>query len=206
MEERNRVTVRILGTEYTIAGDSSREQIMSVADYVDGKMHDLMAASPNRGKGDIAVLAAINTADDYFNLLRDTEDMRTQNSQLRKDVEHFSQLWEDAKRNFIQYKEDNQATSSERMTLQRELVEKNTTISDLRGRIASLQDQLQNAQAKNQSLMQRLQDQEERKTSSAGELKAMEEKCREMENNYFDLQMENIRLKGELERYKKIVE
>ncbi len=206
MEDKNRVTVRILGTEYTIAGDASREQIMSVADFVDGKMRDLMAAAPSRGKADIAVLAAVNTADDYFNLLRDTEDMRAQNSQLRKDVDHFSQLWEDAKRSFIQYKEDNQATSSERMTLQRELVEKNTTISDLRGRIASLQDQLQTAQTKNQNLIQRLQDQEEHKTSSAGELKAMEEKCRELENNYFDLQMENIRLKGELERYKKIVE
>ncbi len=206
MEEKNRVTVRILGTEYTIAGDASREQIVSVADYVDGKMHDLMAAAPNRGKGDIAVLAAINTADDYFNLLRDTETMRSQNAQLRKDVDHFSQLWEDAKRNFIQYKEDNEATSSERMTLQRELVEKNTIIADLRGRIASLTDQLQAAQTKNQNLVQRLQDQEERKTTSAGEMKAMEEKCREMENNYFDLQMENIRLKGEVERYKKIVE
>ena len=206
MEDRNRVTVRILGTEYTIAGDASREHMMSVADYVDNKMHDLMAAAPNRGKGDIAVLTAINAADDYFNLLRDTDEMRTQNTQLRKDVEHFSQLWEDAKRNFIQYKEDNQATSSERMTLQRELVEKNTTIADLRGRVASLQEQLQAAQAKNQNLVQRLQDQEERKTSSAGEMKAMEEKCRELENNYFDLQMENIRLKGEVERYKKIVD
>ncbi|MBR5741755.1 MAG: cell division protein ZapA [Firmicutes bacterium] len=206
MEDRNRVTVRILGTEYTIAGDASREHMMSVADYVDNKMHDLMAAAPNRGKGDIAVLTAINAADDYFNLLRDTDEMRTQNTQLRKDVEHFSQLWEDAKRNFIQYKEDNQATSSERMTLQRELVEKNTTIADLRGRVASLQEQLQAAQAKNQNLVQRLQDQEESKTSSAGEMKAMEEKCRELENNYFDLQMENIRLKGEVERYKKIVD
>ena len=151
MEDRNRVTVRILGTEYTIAGDASREHMMSVADYVDNKMHDLMAAAPNRGKGDIAVLTAINAADDYFNLLRDTDDMRAQNVQLRKDVEHFSQLWEDAKRNFIQYKEDNQATSSERMTLQRELVEKNTTISDLRSRVATRQDQLQNAQTKNQN-------------------------------------------------------
>ena len=206
MEDRNRVTVRILGTEYTIAGDASREHMMSVADYVDNKMHDLMAAAPNRGKGDIAVLTAINAADDYFNLLRDTDEMRTQNTQLRKDVDHFSQLWEDAKRNFIQYKEDNQATSSERMTLQRELVEKNTTIADLRSRVATLQDQLQNAQTKNQNHIQRLQDQEERKTSSAGEMKAMEEKCRELENNYFDLQMENIRLKGEVERYKKIVD
>lgn len=206
MEDRNRVTVRILGTEYTIAGDATREHMMSVADYVDNKMHDLMAGLPNRGKTDIAVLTAINAADDYFNLLKDTEDMRAQNVQLRKDVEHFSQLWEDAKRNFIQYKEENQATSSDRLTLQRELVEKNTTIADLRSRLTNAQDQITALQVKNQGLVQRMQDQEERKTSSAGEIKALEEKCREMENSYFDLQMENIRLKGELERYKKIVE
>jgi len=33
-------------------------------------------------------------------------------------------------------------------------------------------------------------------------VKEIEEKCRELENSFFDLQMENLQLKKELEKYK----
>ena len=33
-------------------------------------------------------------------------------------------------------------------------------------------------------------------------VKEVEEKCRELENSFFDLQMENLQLKKELEKYK----
>ena len=37
----NKVTVKIYGHEYVISGDSSREQIMRVADFVDSKMQEM---------------------------------------------------------------------------------------------------------------------------------------------------------------------
>jgi len=37
-------------------------------------------------------------------------------------------------------------------------------------------------------------------------LQELEAKCKDMESSFFDLQMENIHLKGDLDRYKKIVD
>ena len=47
---------------------------------------------------------------------------------------------------------------------------------------------------------------EEAGESSTTAIRELESKCKEMESSFFDLQMENIQLKGELERYQKIVE
>ena len=206
MEERNRVTVKIGGQEYTIAGTAARDHIITVADYVDGKIQELAEALPNRPKTDIAVLAAVNAADEYFTLVRDTDSLRERNVQLEKDVAHYVQLWEEAKQSFIQFREESQAVVGQKEALQREVLEKEQTINELRRRIMTMEEEMDALQRKSSNLMQRMEAQEEAKSSSAGELKAMEEKCREMENNYFDLQMENIRLKGEVERYKKIVD
>lgn len=206
MEERNRVTVKIGGQEYTIAGTAARDHIITVADYVDSKIQELTDALPNRPKTDIAVLAAVNAADEYFTLVRDTDSLRDKNAQLERDVAHYVQLWEEAKHSFIQFKEESQAVVGQKEALQREVLEKEQTINELRRRIMTMEEEMDALQRKSSNLMQRMEAQEEAKSSSAGELKAMEEKCREMENNYFDLQMENIRLKGEVERYKKIVD
>jgi hypothetical protein len=43
-------------------------------------------------------------------------------------------------------------------------------------------------------------------STSTDYIKELEVKNKELENNYFDLQMENIQLKGEMERYKRLVE
>ena len=54
-------------------------------------------------------------------------------------------------------------------------------------------------------LVDNLKKQEENKESTEGTIKEWEEKCKDMENSFFDLQMENIKLKGEIDRYKKII-
>jgi len=48
--------------------------------------------------------------------------------------------------------------------------------------------------------------QEENKISNSSIVKELEAKCRDVESSFFDLQMENIQLKGEVDRYKKMME
>ena len=64
MEKKNKVTVKIYGQEYTIAGDTPREHIMRVADYVNTKMHEIARALPAGSVSSLAVLSAVNVADD----------------------------------------------------------------------------------------------------------------------------------------------
>lgn len=69
MGEKNKVNVKIYGQEYTIAGDKPREHIIKVADYVDNKMNQIAKALPTGSASSLAVLTAINSADEYFSAM-----------------------------------------------------------------------------------------------------------------------------------------
>lgn len=66
MPEKNTLVVRINGGEYTLASSESREYMLSVADLVDKKMKQIACADSTLSTANIAVLAAINFADDYL--------------------------------------------------------------------------------------------------------------------------------------------
>ena len=181
--ENNKVSVKIYGQEYTISGDASREHIIKVADYVDTKMHEISQAASGAAQASIAVLSAVNISDEIFTLREENEELRAKNAQLEKDIEHYVQLWDEAKRNFMQYKEETSNMSQQKDELIRSLNEKELEISELKGQASS-------AQA-------------EAHESAAAEIEELRSKCKELENNFFDLQMENIRLKSEVERQKR---
>ena len=64
--EKNRVTVRIMGEEYALRGSASPESMQRVASYVDGLMEKLAQKNRHMSKHKIAVLAAINLADELL--------------------------------------------------------------------------------------------------------------------------------------------
>jgi len=206
MIERNKVAVRIYGQEFIIAGDSPRDQIIKIADYVDRKMHEINQAMPSGPVSSIAVLTAVNAAEDYFKAMQTVHELQLKNQQLEKDTQHYVQLWDEAKSNFRQYKDDAQSSKEKSEELQRLLREKNTEYEDLRKSFEELEERAQTLQKKNESLFSRMEAQEDEKESSSVMVKEMEARCRELEASFFDLQMENIQLKGELDRMKKIVE
>lgn len=152
--ENNKVKVRIYGQEYTIAGAKDEETIRKVAGHVNEKMRELGRGFSSNGQGTLAVLTAINIADEYFEALDDIQRLEETKSRLEKDVEHYIKMWDEAKKNFVQYK-DNAAKIAEE------------------------------------------------KQKSEDRYKDLEAKCSEFENMFFDLQMENLQLKSELEKYKR---
>ncbi len=206
MEGTNRVTVKIYGQEYTIAGDMPREHIMKVADYVNTKMHEIARALPAGSVSSLAVLSAVNVADDYFTTLEKLSGMKLQNEQLEKDSKHYVQLWDEAKKSFLQYKEDAQASIEQKEELQRLFNERTVDLDRMTTQFRQLEEKYTALLAKNEELSNKLKTQQEDKASEFTALKEMEAKCKDMESSFFDLQMENIRLKGDLDRYKKIVE
>ena len=113
MDEQNKVNVKIYGREYTIAGDAEREQIMRVADYVDARMKEIAGGAPHCSVTDLAVLAAANVADEYYRAVQENRSLSAIKDQLEKDTQHYVELWEEAKRNFVQYKEDAQSAREE---------------------------------------------------------------------------------------------
>lgn len=158
--ENNKVNVKIYGQEYTISGAKSREQIIKVADYVDGKMTEISKIISSGPVASLAVLSAVNIADDYFDEILKQTDLESEIGRLRRDAHHFEQLWEETKKSFSHFKEELNQATEKNQELKRLLAERTKEVEAL----------------------------------------INDDKYKELESNYFDLQMENIRLKGEVEK------
>ena len=60
--------VNIYGTEYSLVSESDPNRVDQIAKYVDEKMREIQKASPNRTIHQIAILAALNIADELFRM------------------------------------------------------------------------------------------------------------------------------------------
>ena len=182
--ESNKVKVKIYGQEYVIAGEKTKEEIIQVAAHVDMKMQEVTEAAKAAGvvPSNIAVLSAVNIASEYFQVLEEMEELKRMNIQLEKDAQHYVQLWDESKKNYMEYKEETQAI----------VLQKDELLNQLRQKDADIQNLMQAAEtAKTQA-----------QSSMDEVVKEIEGKCKELENSFFDLQMENLQLKKELEKYK----
>ena len=73
MYDRGITTVRIFGKEYPIASDQNPEYVRMLAEYVDGKMSEVSGGSETATASRVAVLAALNIADEYMRLKNEKE-------------------------------------------------------------------------------------------------------------------------------------
>ena len=76
--------VEILGQKLTISSDAEEGHMLRVAGYVDGKMQELMRASKSPVKNNVAMLAALNIADEYHRLKDSHEAILARLDQLSK--------------------------------------------------------------------------------------------------------------------------
>lgn len=75
MTVKNKVVVRILGQEYTIRSDESREFVQKVANLIDDKMRAIYEKNKKFSTSWIAVLTALNVGDDYLKLEQERDQL-----------------------------------------------------------------------------------------------------------------------------------
>ena len=63
--------VEIYGQRYALTGSDNPGYVESLASHVDRRMKDIAASSPTVDSLKVAVLAAVNIADEYFRLKMD---------------------------------------------------------------------------------------------------------------------------------------
>ncbi len=66
MEQPSVITVKIFGREYKIKGHADKDYIEEMAKYVDEKMRELSGNSSLPSQDTLAILAALNIADELF--------------------------------------------------------------------------------------------------------------------------------------------
>ncbi len=62
------VRVQIFGSEYRIASETDPEHTRKVASYIDQKMREIASALALRTRSTVAVLTAVNLADELFKI------------------------------------------------------------------------------------------------------------------------------------------
>ncbi|MDY6825666.1 MAG: cell division protein ZapA [Bacillota bacterium] len=72
-KEKIRVTLTIMGEAYILRGSSTPEQLQRVGRYVDHLIEELAERNVQVSKHKIAVLAALNIADELLRLKEKTE-------------------------------------------------------------------------------------------------------------------------------------
>ena len=59
------IRVKIFNSEYNLQGENA-EKVERISDYVDGIMNRISSESPNQSEETIAVVSALNIAEEYF--------------------------------------------------------------------------------------------------------------------------------------------
>ncbi|MGE5474850.1 MAG: cell division protein ZapA [Ignavibacteriales bacterium] len=124
MENKNKIEVRILGKDYVVKGLESDEYIQRVSLYIDKKMNEVAKTNHRLNTAMIAVLTAINVADDYFKNIDSfkelQEELKFKNDELDKTKAGMKEALEEI------------STLREKLTeLQFELVKTKTELKDL---------------------------------------------------------------------------
>jgi cell division protein ZapA len=71
----NKVTVEIFSEEYTVKGTENPEYIQMLAAYVDRRMKMIQQRNPNLSNTKLAVLTALNLADELNKLQEDYDEL-----------------------------------------------------------------------------------------------------------------------------------
>jgi cell division protein ZapA len=72
---KNKETVEIYGCQYAVCGQASSGQMQQIAGYVDRKMRELASNNPCLDTARLAMLSAVNIADDYLRLQADYQEL-----------------------------------------------------------------------------------------------------------------------------------
>lgn len=65
-QDKHTVRVKIYGTEYPIQAEADPTYIQEIAQYVDKMMHEIPGASAKQSLVGVAVLTALNIADELY--------------------------------------------------------------------------------------------------------------------------------------------
>lgn len=74
-DEKNKITVDIYGQQYRMVGKASIAHLRSVAHHVDEKMRHIANGNTRLDTAKLAVLAALNITDEYFQLKQEYDEL-----------------------------------------------------------------------------------------------------------------------------------
>ena len=203
MAEINKVTVLVFGQEYTLSGDMPRDYVLKLADHVDAKMREIDGGAGSQPISALAVLSAMLIADEYYTLDSDIDSLQEQNKKLSENAQSYERMWEELKANYASYKEEVASMQANRETLQRYIAEKDQQLSSVNSQLEEEKRYNEELRGRVDELLAKVQKSDNAPLEAQRKIEELETRCRDIESSFFDIQMENIHLKNDLEAYRK---
>ncbi|MBA1335783.1 MAG: hypothetical protein HPY66_1410 [Firmicutes bacterium] len=172
-DKRVKVTVNIMGNEYTMVGYDSEEHIQSVAMYVDKKMRELHKKNGMLNNLMVAILTSLNIADEYFKLQQELE-------VIKKEAKKPGKELEDSRYQLRKAKEE---------------------ISRLNGEVEDLKQQLANSQEEASNIYNEWLKAQKEVKDMAERVEFIEEQNKDLENMISRMKSEERRLREELDEF-----
>lgn len=94
---RNKVIVRINGSEYTLMGEDSEDYLFSIANYVDKKVKEVLQSNSKHSTTSAAILTSLTLADDLFKARREIEIQKTSMKAPEEKIKEFQREYEELK-------------------------------------------------------------------------------------------------------------
>jgi cell division protein ZapA len=86
------IRVEILGREYAVKSDEGEERVKKIAEYVNQKIKDISESTQTVSTMNAAILAAMNIANEYFQILEEKKNYR---QDFESKAEHLISLIDD---------------------------------------------------------------------------------------------------------------
>ena len=169
METKNKAVVKIYGQEYAIVSDNDREHIQRVSNLVDDKMKEISAKSKKLSTAMVAVLTALNMAEEFFSEREKVEELEKMNkapdealnekekeiaelnellSERAVEIERIEKVVEDGKKAFGAIKRNEEHLKEAIAAREASLEEKEKENSVLQGEIEELKNKLVESEVK----------------------------------------------------------
>ena len=125
MTLKNKVGVRICGKDYALMGVESDEYIQRVGLYIDKKMNEITRTNNKLSTSMVAVLTAINVADDFFKA-------HENEGALKRELKHALEEVDRQKNEIIRLSDENTLLGSRNTNLQLELAKREAELNEVR--------------------------------------------------------------------------
>ena len=179
MKEMNKVIVKINGSEYPMVGEKSEQHMLNVARYVDEEIKRISEANPKLSTSVLAILSAVNIANELFECGEENEKLEMKKLQLSL-----------------------QGKAKEEEDLKTKIDELNKLIEEQKSKIFKLESDIQSKDKQIEEYKVEVNELKDLTKIAEEKARVAEQMSSKFQNDAYRVQLEKIEIENELKFYK----
>lgn len=177
MTDKNKIVVNIMSKDYTLKSDDSVEHMERVSEFVKKKISDIKSKNRRLNTTTLAVLTALNIADEYFKVLEYNEELekRVESPEyelriIKDKLHHITREFDEKNRAYNKIINEFNSLFENSAVYENGLNELRENVNDLRQVIQEKEEEIKRSDEKIKNLKHKLEDKEEEVEASKKEL------------------------------------